>query len=313
MPDFLKYEGQTCAVPAFRSLFYFDGSLSDKLIAEGARSLMDVFLEGFGSGAQYVAIGDQKTKPKPKVVTPESIAWACRWLATPGMEFGSSLRFNAWLDHPDEIATVPHFRVDEHRDLVIIEVSVRDDANDLVAFADRLTDVVVSLPLRTAVMGMGFYMPSTHDSLAWTLPRTTTRYRAAIEFLLPAPIGGIRKERSFFPYAKHPGVEPGIADVGWRTFVGTPFLDRLPNLVEVAETPGVKIEQRGGIAILTAGEMPIWGDANEGEDVAAYKAVARVLKPVRFPIEVAYGSLFGNQFSDPEGRERIKAYINRFD
>jgi hypothetical protein len=313
MPEFLKYEGQTCAVPAFRALIYIDGSLSDKAISDGAVGMMDAFLDRFGPDVPYVAIGDQKIKPTPKEVSPKTIEWARKWLLTPGMDFGSSLRFNAWLDQPHEIASVPHFRVDEHRGFAIAEVSVPDDAEGLVPFADRLTDLIAALPVRTAVMGMGFYMPSTHDSLVWTLPRTTSRYRTAIEFLLPSPIGGIRKERSFFPYAKHPDVKPGIADVGWRTIVGKPFLDLLPELGKVADAPGVRLKRRGDIVILTAGERPIWGDVNKGEDIAAYKAVAAALQPVRFPAEVAYGSLFGNQSSDPEGRERIDAYLNRFD
>ncbi|MBD8688688.1 MULTISPECIES: hypothetical protein [unclassified Rhizobium] len=52
---------------------------------------------------------------------------------------------------------------------------------------------------------------------------------------------GIRKEGS--AYRWQPGEQPGIGDIGWRTFVGAEFWDRLPDQTELNETPNVEIEK----------------------------------------------------------------------
>jgi len=312
MPNMIVVDDTAIAQPAFRTLAYVDGSLNDPVNAAGVAALFDLFTHTFGDQIAWVAVGDHKNNMRPKKASQDNLTWLRDWLGTPDKTNPSSGRINGAVDEALEEVTVPHFRVDEYY-FLMIEMSVPDDAEDLVAFADAATEILKTLPVISAVMGMGFYLPVANESLIWNFPRTTPRYKTAIEFMLPAPSGGIRKTPSGFPWHKHPELKPGIADVGWRTFVGAEYFERLPDLAAVQDTPEVALNQLDSMATITAGAAPIWGDVNTGEDISAYRAVAKALAPVRYPLKVALGSLFGSQGADPDGVDRIEAYLNRYD
>jgi hypothetical protein len=207
---------------------------------------------------------------------------------------------------------VPAFRVDEYR-VLFLDMSVPDDPARARPFAEAATQVIREMPVIASVMGMGFYLPVALESLKTYLPCAFTRYRTAIEFTVDSATMGVRKTEEGFRWDQHEGVEPGVPDIGWRTILGPDFTARLPALGAVADVPGVHYDRTGDVAVITAGEAPIWGDVSGGEDIGPYRAVARALAPVRYPVEVAVGSLFGGQAFDREGRGRVEAYVSRFD
>jgi hypothetical protein len=309
MPDLIRYEGEGTAEPAFRILCYIPGSMNDAATAAVLLQLFDLFMARYSGVLFALALRDRGIQPEPLPVDDETVARIRRWLGTTTKVFGATLRANAPPTDDLDAPRIPHLRFDEGNEKVLVEVSIPHGDPALVAFADAATDILTRVPLICAVMGMGFHMPSSLDSRSFVLPRTTPRYRTAIEILLTNPRDGIALEGSAFQFRRFPKVMPGIAEIGWRTIVGASFMDRLPGLK--VDAP-VTLAMVNGMAILTAGAAPIWGDVNAGEDISAYQAVARALAPVRFPREVALKGFFGGAEGNPEHVDRLDAYLTRF-
>lgn len=312
MPEYIVRENDKIAQPAFRVLLYCDGSLNDPANAAGVTRLFDLFLEHYGAEASWIAIADEIRQMRPKPLDREGISDARRWLNTKNKSFPATCRVVGPISDDTENVTVPAFRVDEYR-LMFLDMSVPADPERAVPFANAATQIIREMPVVASIMGMGFYLPVALESLKHYLPRGFRRYRAAIEFTVDSATMGIRKTEEGFRWDQNKGVEPGIPDIGWRTIVGPEFTSRLPDLNAVAAKKGVSYDRVGEIAVLTAGSAPIWGDVNQGEDVGPYVAVAKALEPVRYPVEVAIGTLFGDQEFSPEGRDRVASYLSRFD
>jgi hypothetical protein len=307
-PDLIRYEGEGTAEPAFRILCYIPGSMNDAGTAAALLRVFDLFMARYGHMLFALALRDQGIQPVPQPVTNDTVAAIRGWLGTTTKVFGASLRANAPPTDDLNAPRIPHLRFDEGNEKVLVELSIPHDDPEVVGFADAATVIVTSIPLICAVMGMGFHMPSGFDSRAFILPRTTPRYRTAIEILLTNPRDGIAVEGSAFPFKRHPTLKPGIADIGWRTIVGGAFMERLPGL---AVGSPATLDMANGMAILTAGTTPVWGDVNAGEDISAYQAVARALAPVQFPREVALKGFFGGPEGNPEHVDRLDAYLAR--
>jgi hypothetical protein len=312
MPDYILCDNEKIAQPAFRTLLYCDGSLNDPENARGVTALFDALLQHFGKDLAWVAIGDAKHKLRPKEKSDKVLADARKWINTPDKSFPATLRMLGEVSDETDNITVPAFRVDEYR-MMMLDISVPDDPARIGPFAEAVTAIIKEMPVISAVMGMGFYLPVALGSLNRWMPRAYPRYRAAIEFSVEGATMGQRKTEEGFRWDKNPDVQPGICDISWRTFVGAEFFPRLPNLDAVAGAAGVTLDRDNTMAVLTAGPAPIWGDVNSGEDIGPYKAVAAALAPVRYPLLPALGTLFGNQDDDPDGINHVKSYLARYD
>lgn len=312
MPDPIARGNVKIAEPAFRVLLYCDGSLNDPANADGVTRLFDLFLEHYGAEAAWLAIADEARPMRPKPLDGDGISDARNWLNTPDKSFPATCRVVGPLSEETGNVTVPAFRVDEYR-VMFLDMSVPADADRAVPFAQAATQIIRDMPVIASIMGMGFYLPVALESLKDYLPRAYPRYRTAIEFTVDSATMGIRKTEEGFRWDQNKGVEPGIPDIGWRTIIGPDFTPRLPELDAVAEAPGVAYERTGDIAVITAGPKPVFGDVDKGEDITPYRTVAKALKPVRYPVEVAVGTLFGNQAYNPEGRDRVEAYLARLE
>lgn len=309
-PRILTYEGEPSAAPAFRTMAWIEGSLSDQALVEKMIGFYDLFVDRFAGPDLYLMQGGRGKGGKTVQATPKALENARDWLMTPPHNFPTTLRL-ATYDEPSDLTTVPFFRIEEGSGMVLLEFDQRPDSPDL-TLAARLAGMLMDLPLICAVQGYGFHLGGGNDSLIWTLPQTTSRYRCAIEIQLDGPAPGIRKEGSFFPYERHPKVQPGIADIGWRTFIGAAFLDRIPDIDSLQGADEITVERRNGNVVITAGMAPIWGDLNRNEDISAYREIARVLAPAEYPLEIAKGSLFGDATGDPDRVDRLTAYLDRF-
>ena len=308
-PALILYEGEGTAEPAFRVLAYLPGSMNDAANSAVLLGLFNLFIERYAHVLFALALRDAGIAPVPQAVTPATLAKTRQWLKTTSKVFGATLRANAPPTDELNAPHIPHLRFDEANQKVLIELAIPHDAPSLLDFAHAATEFLLRAPLICAVMGMGFHMPSGLDSRCFILPRMTARYRTAMEILLTNPRDGIALEGSAFRYASSSEVKPGIADIGWRTFVGAVFMERLPGL---AVAPPATLQMTGGTAVLTAGDAPIWGDVQAGEDISAYQAVARALAPIGFPREVALKGFFGGAEGNPEHVARLDAYLARF-
>jgi hypothetical protein len=316
VPDFILYgdddDAEPTAEPAFRTLVYLAGSMNDDGVREGLTALFDAFISAYQARLWRLVIRDVGVRKTPRAVNKASISLAQDWLATTTKVFGSSLRLNAAPDDVYPAPRVPHLRFEERRKMVMIEIAGPPDAQDARHFADKITPSIVGMPLFCGVMGFGFHMPAAFDSRGFILPARTARYRCAIEWLLDNPSIGVTLEGSPFRFEAYPHVNPGIADIGWRTIIGHSFLDRLPELDLVGKVQGVSLDRRPDVAILTIGPHPIWGDVSAGEDISAYSAVARALAPVTMAREIMLKGYFNGPEGNSEAEERLDAYRARF-
>lgn len=313
MAEPLFYEGRAMATPGFRIMLWLDTSVSDQDgLAQGVR-LLDAFLADYAAQVSLLMQGGRRKSGKPTHATPQTIAKAREWLATPPHKFPTTLRLTNYAADPLHIATAPYFRIEEGRGMIMVEFMLAQDDPNIVPFADRITALAADMPVICGVMGMGFLLPENLSSLYGRLPVATPRYRTAIQFNLTGPVAGIRRHRSHFNYAAHPGVDEGIADIGWRTLIGTPFMARLPDLAPLEGDPRIDIQRKGNMVAITAGPAPIWGDVNRAEDISAYALVARALRGIRMHEKVARQTLFMGCDGNPDLTDRVTAYLHRFE
>lgn len=87
-----------------------------------------------------------------------------------------------------------------------------------------------------------------------------------------------------------------IKGTHWLTFLGQPVLGRLggaTGLRERLRSPGTTVQElEAGRVVVTLGEWPEAGDLEEGRTLPAYRELAHVLKPWRYPLRKRYWSGF---------------------
>lgn len=310
MPDPLFYDDEITALPAFRTLAYLDGAPDDPRIAGAVGAMFDAFAARFGDDLGLISARLVGRSGKPTAVTPKALTDLRTWIGAPDrLDSGAGVRLGSI--NTDELPpAMPWFRLEQrYNDQTMVEISVSPDAPELLVFADELASALKSAPMICAAQGFGFFLPSAYDSLNWLLPRLAARYKTALLHTLDMPSCGLRRARSAMPYVGD--MQPGIADIGWRTFVGSEFLDRLPNSFDLPAD--IEVETSDKLLILTAGKTPIWGDVNLNENISSYRAVAAALAPVRYPYPIALNQNFGGDTASPDQADLIEAHYHRLD
>ena len=313
MPDYIYRDDRPIAQPSFRILVYCLQPLANPAISNTMAELLDVFVSTYREELAYIVISDDERPMLGRHVDDDAIADARDWLANATKPWPSTCRLFSHINEEAQAITVPSYRAEQAADYCFLDMSVPADPQRVKDFADDVTDIIKDCPILYSVMGMGFFLPASLESLETFLPRAYPRYKTAIEFMAEGARWGLHKEIGNFDWQGYPNATPGIPTIGWRTILATHYLNDLPNLETVTQTPGVSLERTDNMAIVTAGDLPIWGDVNASEDISAYQAVAAALKPVRVHIEPALSGLFGSLRSDPQGRDRLEAYLSRFD
>ncbi len=310
MPDFILYEGEPIAVPAFRIIAIIDGDIHADRNRKILASIYAKFEALFGERANVSSYNFTGYTGKIRWTNPKIIEDGRSFFENQSTEYGEGLRrYGYALDSFKEPA-LPFFGVEQRSYFNFLEIAIPEDNNAAMDFANFVTEQLIKAPVISGVMGMGFFLPPYKSSLQFMMGGTTARYRAAIDVTPDMLMDGLRKEGS--AYRWKPGERPGICDIGWRTFVGIEFWDRLPDHSELNKTLDVQVEKSGGVLCITAGDRPIWGDLNMGEDIGAYKAVARYLAPIRMPHGALEAFAFGGT-GTPEQKDKVEAYLTRFD
>lgn len=316
VPGRLACDGRPFAIPAYRILLYFDVPLAEPRMRGTAAAVIETFLSTARARLAWVMFADEPAKLKARPFGPESVGQADDWFRGSDLGFGASLRLHGPMDDDLQAPTLPHLRIEQNR-VTMMEICLppQTDMPALVAFSDAILSALGPVAPLCGLMGYGFYVPNMLIAMDRALPIAHQRYRAASEVQIGGPLVGMKRPRSKWvkPWSLHPDLEPGIADIGWRTIIGHPFLERLPDLAAADLPDTVEVTKTADQVVMQAGPVPIWGDLNAGEDISAYSAVAEALRPVQAPLEISVSGLFGAKTEDPQGRDRPKACLTRFD
>ena len=310
MPEPLLYGDEIAALPAFRTLAYLDGTPDDPRIALAVGAMFDAFVARFGGDLGLLSMRLVGRSGKPSKATPKALKVLRDWIAAPDrLDSGAGVRLGS-LSTDELPPAMPWFRLEQrYDDQTMVEISVAPDAPDLLGFADEIAVALATAPMICAAQGFGFFLPTAYDSLNWLLPRLAERYKTALLHTLDMPSCGLRRAHSTMPYTDD--MQPGIADIGWRTFVGPEYLDRLPKSFDLPRD--VRVEASEAMLILTAGDAPIWGDVQKAEKIDTYRAIAAALTPVRYPLAIALNQNFGGDTAAADQADLIKAHYHRLD
>lgn len=312
MREFLMWENEPVAVPAFRSIAIVDGAIHASAIAPHIRKLYALFEARFGKSANETSYNFLGYTGKIRPATPRILNDGRAYLdRDDGTQYGEGLRRygRALADFPHP--GLPFFGVEQRSDVFFLETAIPQDAIDLHDFVAEMSATLMELPTISGAMGMGIFLPPHHSSLSFLLSANSDRHRAAFNTNADMTAPALRREGS--PVRWKPGEEPGIADIGWRTFVGREYWDRIERvLAALATEPGISIERSGHLLAITAGDRPIWGSPDEAEGLRAFQAVARALKPLRQPLGVAQTLWFGGGVIDDHD-DLVAAYHTRLD
>ncbi|MBU2866011.1 hypothetical protein [Pacificibacter marinus] len=308
MPYPLLYDDGIAALPAFRTLAYLDGTPDDPQIALAVGEMFEAFVARFGDDLGLLSMRLVGRSGKPSKVTPKALHALRDWISAPDrLDSGAGVRLGS-LNTEDLPPAMPWFRLEQrYDDQTLVEISVAPDAPDLLGFADEIAAALATAPMICAAQGFGFFLPTVYDSLNWLLPRLAGRYKTALLHTLDMPSCGLRRAHSAMPYTDN--MQPGIADIGWRTFIGPEYLDRLPKSFDLPRD--VSVDARDAMLILTASDAPIWGDVQQAENIDSYRAIASALAPVRYPFAIALNQNFGGDTAAADQADLIKAHYQR--
>ncbi len=104
-------------------------------------------------------------------------------------------------------------------------------------------------------------------------------------------------------------VEEHLMCPGWLTGIGDPLLKQIGGATALrSRLPAeVVIHQLTHGVLLQAGERPAVGDVNRQENMDAYRAVGKVITPLRIPVSVL------GEYNELGGTERTREWLARFD
>ncbi|CEJ13641.1 hypothetical protein BN1110_03964 [bacterium YEK0313] len=304
--DMLTFEGQPFAVPAFRIIAIVDGETGDERALQCHGRIYALFEASFGADAKVASYHFDRHKGRFAWMKPSLVAEGRRFFTRGRFAFTDGIRRYGMVPEAFDNPALPYFGIENRRGMTGLELALPIDAGNI-GFAMDMLDALGGAPVIWGVMGYGFFVPPYKRSLAFMLGQASRRYRTAIEIWVKMVDEGIRREGSYYRWKE--GEEPGIGDVGWHTLVGREFWPRLPaDLDSQAAAARVAVTRGPDVLTLTAGPRPIWGDVQAGEDIAAYRAAAALLRPIRFPAGCGHVSMFNGDHPD-----RVDAYLARFD
>lgn len=296
------------AMPAFRVCAALDGALSDDANKTCASDVFEAFLDNFGPDVAYAATSG-KSRWTPKLVKPTATKLKrMREVIANGFTTHTGMR----LYGPDTNAlgkpAVPFLSITQvYPTFIVIDIAVPHDHPNRDAFAQASDQALRSANLMAGYQGFGFFKSPIGGLADNNFPYVTDRFRSATlgEWMRNPACTQWNKvwEQNKGPY------HAGITELGWRTYVGRMFTDR----ITATPAPSLTIEDLSNMRIVTAGPAPIWGDVNANEDIKAYKDAYAYLAPVFTSRDMLRSSTLGGIPSyDPARAAVVNGYLNRF-
>ncbi|MDV3455355.1 DUF3396 domain-containing protein [Sphingomonas sp. HF-S4] len=312
MIGYLAWENEPVGIPAFRSIAIIDGMIHASQVASCIADLYARFEALFGEAANETSYNFPGYTGKIRRATPRLLEAARAFLEKDGeTASGAGLRRygHALSDYPHP--GLPFFGVEQRHDLFFLEAALPQEGDEWADFGEAMNAALKAMPTISAVMGKGMFVPPHHSSLNFLPVMGVDQRRAALGTNADMAQEALRREGSSHRWKE--GEEPGIIDIGWRTYIGPDYWDRAePGLASLAEEPGVTIERTEDLLIITAGEEPIWGLPEEEDALRPYSAVARALKPIRQPLSAARAFWFGGGVIEDHDT-LVADYLTRLD
>lgn len=144
-----------------------------------------------------------------------------------------------------------------------------EDTSELLALVD---DAMAELPVHWGTAGFAFYWKDTDTTTDEYANQWLGRHLLKHPGLATGDL-----------MAWGVGVERGIANIGWLTFVGDALVDALggrPELAKRLAGTGVTLRSYAHGVALQAGPVPELGDVNRKRELPLHRVVGRVLEPV---------------------------------
>lgn len=327
MPDVLyadiRNQDEPAAVPAFRIGFVLDGMLDQMPVRQAALAMLDAFASYCGARLGFMMLAG--TGGKPGKLIPFRTAKLAEWRGrvVEGLPRNRGLRLYGPDDGPLGAPFLPFFSLDHDRHpSTRIEICLPCDAPDLLLFSRHIDQIARGAPVRFGFQGYGFAGSPVAGVPDRMLPPAFLRYRMALmgdvlgketclfysqPFVTMRRLDQQRKKTGGAPW----DYQPGIPDMGWRTYVGPDFAARL-DMGKAPQAAGLRIEEQGGMVIVTAGDAPGWGDLNRDEDMSAARAAHAFLRPAYCSRNPLAALTLGADPADPASAERADNYLNRF-
>jgi hypothetical protein len=290
MTEMILWEGTPSAVPAFRILAIIDGDIHAGQARDILGGIYQRFEEHYGKGGGAVSYNFPGHRGKIRKANSKLLEEGRNFFLQEKTEYGQGMRRYGYALEQFGHPAIPFFGVEQRGYVHFLDIALPEDTASIVAFADFVTAKLLNAPVITGVMSMGFFLPYHNSSLKFVLGSKVERYKAAIEITPDMIYSGIRTESS--PYRWKDGELPGIADIGWRTLVGAEFWSRLPDIAQLQAMSDVVVEKSADVLCVTAGERPIWGEVEAGEDIGVYRTVPGYFSPVRLPGRLPRGLRF---------------------
>lgn len=304
----LTYEGEPIAVPAFRIIAILDGDIHDSSNRPGLTRAYELFEAAFDDAADMASYNFPGHKGKLRKITAALKKNGRDFFARAETRYGEGLRRYGHARADFEEPALPFFGVEQRSYECFLELDLPADDPRILSLAEEIAVELGRTRTIWAVMGMGFFLPPYKSSLAFMLGQSPARYRTSIDISPSMVTDGLRREGSAHRWKE--GEQPGIPDLGWKTFIGREFWPRIPDVIAVLRAkPGITMKQLEDALLITAGDKPIWGDADE--DISAYNTVAKHLSPIAYPVEAGKAFLFGGDTYDARHVARVEAYLAR--
>ncbi|WP_150130080.1 DUF3396 domain-containing protein [Sinorhizobium sp. RAC02] len=311
MIEFLTYEGAPIAVPAFRIIAVLEGDIHDEANRPGLTRAYGMFEAAFDEAADTASYNFPGHKGKLRKITASLKKDGRAFFAREETSYGEGLRRYSRAFADFEEPALPFFGVEQRSYECFLELDLPADDARILSLAEDIAGELGRTRTIWAVMGMGFFLPPYKSSLAFMLGRSIGRYRTGIDISPSMVTDGLRREGSAHRWKEDE--QPGIPDLGWKTFIGREFWPRIPDVaVALKAEPDITVEELDNALVITAGDRPIWGDVDQGEDISAYYTVAKHLSPIAYPVEAGKAFMFGGDTYDAGHVARVEAYLTRY-
>lgn len=324
MPQILhatvRNNDEPIALPVFRIGFVLDGMLDQPSCRTAVLAMLDAFTAEYGAQLAYMMLAGTGGKPGKLVAfhTGKLAQWRER--IAEGLPRNRGLRLYGTDDNPLAAPFAPFLSLDHDRHpLTRIEICIPWDAQDLLGFSAGIDRIARAAPVRFGFQGYGFAGSPVAGFPERMLPAAFLRYRTALmgdvlgketclfyskPFVTMRRLDQQRKGAGGPPY----DYQPGIPDMGWRTYIGPAFAGRLSGSPEDAR---IKVDEQGGIVMVTVGDKPIWGDLNQGEDISAWREAQAFLRPAFCSRNLLGALTLGSDPADLASVETAAKYLDR--
>lgn len=313
----VEYYDKAIAMPAFRTIATADAPPDQDDIRDALLAIHDLFLEHFGDDVVFAALASPRGTGGRLVKATKKKREQCRAVIEEGLESKHGVRYYGTDETPLELPHLPFLSLGRQLETAegtwctVIEVAVPYDHPDVMQLAEHLDAILRKLPLMEGYQGYGWEVSPVGGLDDRWLPSTLIqRYPAALlgkfpRFLLLQYYDKYFAER-FEDY------DTGISDVGWRTYVGAPFVERLGDPAK-AEAKGVTVEHLPNVTVVTAGPAPIWGGTEAGEDLSAMRAAFSYVKPAWATRHTLVRFTLGWDDTVPAWVKRSEGYLDRLE